>query len=1190
MAPTGKPENSENKENVSPDESQNASKEVSNTDKPNSAASKQKSKVTKSRSKSPSAGSEKSNASTSSEKLKQKSAVKRSAAQIMQNVNKALGLSKDTQNLPKIPKLTPRVPAQAAGSAQAHASDPIMHSTPVQGQGQVMYPYRPPATPANQSQYDPVPQYLQDLSNITPIHAQGQGQANQFNQSMIQPQNAQMHNFSGNAAQVQPPQQFMFQPNQMQYQNFTPQYMGQPRTIDQSSNLVVIPTPMYPTQPYVIADRNSIVTVPLGGHQNFPQQNFGPPAEQIPQDQGILPLEPNLEEDEFEDTYGNGQELDKAVDNNIEELLNDRAQNAPEEKQAAAPVDQPVNQEAQPAQDDLQEEEEPELPPPVHDEYEYLEDELDNDDEEIGPPIANNTLQRVVDGVWDQALRRPESLKMKNVYESIYRPSNISNLMKTQVNPLVKESTARDAFRNDGLPRSIQTGIIKGALSLVDVLQSVADIQVPEEATEQEMQQSLADQRKSILQEGLKSVKCLAYSTTKVNQLRRRLQKPYLNRRYQRLCTRQNQPSHQWLYGDDVVEEIRSQDQANRLSRNLAPRRRYMRGSRGLNQTYPPAYRGRGGQYQQFQGFRQPGNLQFVSHILRTPGMSFNCFPRLNYIHGNLVKCVDDRNMPMPTLNMSQQMHINMSMQNLNNNKFLCCSSSTAAVQRGSQRWTAEQRQGPRPWQPEPEPEPQLTCHLVMPDRSVTPVSETYAASLGIKFTNFQQGGLNKKLENWRKLTSDPHILELVQGIKLDFLEPPAQDKIPNEIIFSKEDQELVRLELERFLELGILEESTIQPGDFVSNLFIRHKKEPGKIRILANLKKLNVFVRHIHFKMDTLDSVIQMIRPGSYMVTIDLESSFYSLNVHPSYRKYLKVICLGKTYVFKKLPMGYSQSPVQFTKLMKIPLTYLRSEFGYTNSAFVDDLILIEDTYDFAKKSSVDTVDTLHFLGYTINVPKSGLEPRQKRVHLGVILNSIDMTVTLTQEKVDKLLDHAQKILEQKHVQIRSLASLIGQMNAARYAVYYGPLHTKSLEIAKNLALARSKGDFDAFMTLSPLDKVDIQWWIDHAPYAFKQIIAPPVDFIVFTDASLLGYGYKLQETGQTGGARWSENEQKLHINQLEIRAIHLSLLCFFFRKESLAYQSVFRFSGRHQLHQYIWQHKVNEMQLSYQKSTPIL
>ena len=412
---------------------------------------------------------------------------------------------------------------------------------------------------------------------------------------------------------------------------------------------------------------------------------------------------------------------------------------------------------------------------------------------------------------------------------------------------------------------------------------------------------------------------------------------------------------------------------------------------------------------------------------------------------------------------------------------------------------------------------------------------------------------MRKKLQNWQQITSDPNILELVKGIKLDFKEPPIQNKLPNEIKFSKEDEKLVRLELQRFLDLGILQQSTIEPGDFVSNLFIRHKKEPGKIRILANLKKLNEYVKHIHFKMETLESIVQLVKPGSYMVSIDLESSFYSINVHPDYRKYLKVLCLGKIYSFQKLPMGYAQSPLQFCKLMKVPLTYLRSQYGYTNAAFVDDLFLVEDTYDFAKKSSVDTVLTLQFLGYTVNVPKSGLEPKQKKEHLGLILNSIEMSVTITQDKVNKMIDLSQKILAMDQVQIRTLASLIGQMNAARLATLYGPLHTKSLEIAKNIALAKNQGDFDAFLVLSPLDRLDIQWWIQNCPRASRPINTPPIDTTIYTDASLVGYGFYSKDLNKKGGGRWSETEQQYHVNQLEIKAVHLALLCLFPHRANL-------------------------------------
>ena len=56
-----------------------------------------------------------------------------------------------------------------------------------------------------------------------------------------------------------------------------------------------------------------------------------------------------------------------------------------------------------------------------------------------------------------------------------------------------------------------------------------------------------------------------------------------------------------------------------------------------------------------------------------------------------------------------------------------------------------------------------------------------------------------------------------------------------------------------------------------------------------------------------------------------------------------------------------------------------------------------------------------------------------------------------------------------------------------------------------------------------------------------------------MFTDASLLGYGYRLQDTEQQDGGRWSEVEQKSHVNVLEIRAIHLAILSLFLDQTDL-------------------------------------
>ncbi len=43
-----------------------------------------------------------------------------------------------------------------------------------------------------------------------------------------------------------------------------------------------------------------------------------------------------------------------------------------------------------------------------------------------------------------------------------------------------------------------------------------------------------------------------------------------------------------------------------------------------------------------------------------------------------------------------------------------------------------------------------------------------------------------------------------------------------------------------------------------------------------------------------------------------------------------------------------------------------------------------------------------------------------------------------------------------------------------------YGPLHFRLTEREKSKALKQNAGNFDAMMSLTPLARDELQWWID--------------------------------------------------------------------------------------------------------------
>ena len=50
---------------------------------------------------------------------------------------------------------------------------------------------------------------------------------------------------------------------------------------------------------------------------------------------------------------------------------------------------------------------------------------------------------------------------------------------------------------------------------------------------------------------------------------------------------------------------------------------------------------------------------------------------------------------------------------------------------------------------------------------------------------------------------------------------------------------------------------------------------------MILNLKTSNKFIDYNHFKMETLQNVLELIRTGLYTASIDLKSAFYSVSVY---------------------------------------------------------------------------------------------------------------------------------------------------------------------------------------------------------------------------------------------------------------------------------------------------------------------
>ena len=83
---------------------------------------------------------------------------------------------------------------------------------------------------------------------------------------------------------------------------------------------------------------------------------------------------------------------------------------------------------------------------------------------------------------------------------------------------------------------------------------------------------------------------------------------------------------------------------------------------------------------------------------------------------------------------------------------------------------------------------------------------------LAARITNF--------VSNWSKLTNGKEILQIVNGLKIQFLERPNQKQPPTETKMSLEEEKLVDSEVEELLRKGTITPARVSEDQFAKNIF----------------------------------------------------------------------------------------------------------------------------------------------------------------------------------------------------------------------------------------------------------------------------------------------------------------------------------------------------------------------------------
>ena len=338
----------------------------------------------------------------------------------------------------------------------------------------------------------------------------------------------------------------------------------------------------------------------------------------------------------------------------------------------------------------------------------------------------------------------------------------------------------------------------------------------------------------------------------------------------------------------------------------------------------------------------------------------------------------------------------------------------------------------------------------------------------------------------------------MIEGVPIELYGLPWQGFRPSVTNLSEGEATEMRNEITQMLEMGVIETARPSARSFPSGVFLRRKKDNTN-RVILNLKKLNTYVVSRHFKMEHLETALALVDEGCYMASIDLRHAYYSCPVKSRDRDFLQFKFEGVRYRYRVMPNGLCSAPRYFTRIMKAVTTFLRSRYNIALTSFLDDTLLVPRRESHLVWAIWLASETFKGLGFTIHDKKSILVPTTRIQHLGVVIDSVKMTVTLPEDNTNRLLATCQDVLHAKTLPIRGVAGLIGMLHATRFANPHAALFLKVLDREKVKALARNRGNFDRHMALSQKACRDICWWIDNIPTLVKALLPLPIDRIFY-------------------------------------------------------------------------------------------
>ena len=121
-----------------------------------------------------------------------------------------------------------------------------------------------------------------------------------------------------------------------------------------------------------------------------------------------------------------------------------------------------------------------------------------------------------------------------------------------------------------------------------------------------------------------------------------------------------------------------------------------------------------------------------------------------------------------------------------------------------------------------------------------------------------------------------------------------------------------------------------------------------------------------------------------------------------------------------------------------------------------------------------------LQELGFAINLRKLAMTPSREMEFLGMVINSKEMTISLPEEKLQKVKLRFEDLYQSPHVSILQLIKLLEHLTPTIQAVFQARLSSRFLQ-QQQIQVLKEKKSYLTNITLSNNSKQELLWRINN-------------------------------------------------------------------------------------------------------------